>query len=945
MGNLVFNSFVFLPSHVIRNFTDAQNSVTFHKKAFTAEYHPQSPLSSSVHDQEIPGSNSAQLKTYHNTYGQDLVAGHNSAPNPKDDPNEKAVVDRTSQGRQITKATQEEAHLATLEYQNDLRFNHNENQHKDPSKVTSIDENHSPPLTSHPRKFNDSFLDSQAPYMRGFYESPDLTDAFSDNNNILRGVYQADTDKRHLDLIANSLIKREDNGKGTQVDNLDQLYSGREEFANNKRYLDGVASSLIKKEEQNNSKRYLDRVASSLIKKHTRNGEKRYLDGIARSLIKKHVLSRKKRYLDGVASSLIKKETLLNAKRYLDGVASSLIKKEERNSNKRFLDSIAGSLIKKDNSRNDKRYLDGVASSLIKKDISRNDKRYLDSVASSLIKKDISRNDKRYLDGVASSLLKKDISRNDKRYLDGVASSLIKKDILRNDKRYLDGVASSLIKKDISRNDKRYLDGVASSLIKKDISRNDKRYLDGVASSLIKKDISRNDKRYLDGVASSLIKKDISRNDKRYLDGVASSLIKKDISRNDKRYLDGVATFLIKKDILNNHKRYLDGVASSLIKRKLSKNEKRYLDSVANLLIKKYLHFPDSLTQGASNKRYLDSVAMSLIKRPRSRLMKRYLDGIASALIKKEGSNGTDKRYLDAVASSLIKRSSHSVAEKRTSEVVDDELNLPGQASTESKEKDEATKIPAKASNIRKRRDISIVPLTVLKDKVGGFQEPTSTRVRRYTSGPHSQPSHDSGVDKLLKYDMEQKMPPSSWVDKSIVDVIREKDKGDYLDSEAARFFDPLSSFERVDILPFLVQPLHLDEQSHFGSFSGREIPDFAEISNPTGQISAPSKRFRISTGARQSPHHMTPLQRQMSFQRVRQYLDDRSGGLAYKRHDFDVASQPSRGYQTRLNGYPRMSLQTRLRTLTSRAGGDQTHLRRFPQRGMLISFWNDLGL
>ena len=91
-----------------------------------------------------------------------------------------------------------------------------------------------------------------------------------------------------------------------------------------------------------------------------------------------------------------------------------------------------------------------------------------------------------------------------------------------------------------------------------------------------------------------------------------------------------------------------------------------------------------------------------------------------------------------------------------------------------------------------------------------------------------------------------------------------------------------------------------------------------------TRDVAVPNKRFSISTGGRHSNVLTGPIQ--MS---LRQYIGSGPGALAFKRHEYNP------DIQTRLPGYPRMSLQTRLRALKARTGSDQNVLHGFAQRSL----------
>ncbi|XP_035829589.1 uncharacterized protein LOC101861866 [Aplysia californica] len=510
-------------------------------------------------------------------------------------------------------------------------------------------------------------------------------------------------EKRYLDGIASSLIKRQDvlgsdvaigstGNSGPDKRYLDHLGSSlvKKSDGQDKRYLDHLGSSLVKKSD-GQDKRYLDHLGSSLVKKWDEGDqEKRYLDHLGSSLVRKSD-SQDKRYLDHLGSSLVKKSDG-QEKRYLDHLGSSLVKKSDGiDQEKRYLDHLGSSLVKKSDTE-EKRYLDHLGSSLVKKSDGQ-EKRYLDHLGSSLVKKsDGIDQEKRYLDHLGSSLVKKSDT-EEKRYLDHLGSSLVKKSDTE-EKRYLDHLGSSLVKKSDTE-EKRYLDHLGSSLVKKSDSQ-EKRYLDHLGSSLVKKS-DREEKRYLDHLGSSLVKKSespelarfeqrmftdynndlvamekdfleknrelqqsspdvTSQGNKRYLDRIGSSLVKKEDDEDTEVDEDGVGLFIdLEKDEdendlrqmagtrAGNHKRYLDRVGSSLIK-KQAQAQKRYLDGIASSLIKK---------EDRGQKRYLDGIASSLIKKE-DRGQKRYLDGIASSLIKKEDRG--QKRYLDGIASSLIKK-------------------------------------------------------------------------------------------------------------------------------------------------------------------------------------------------------------------------------------------------------------------------------------------------
>ncbi|GFS17127.1 pedal peptide 2 precursor [Elysia marginata] len=599
---------------------------------------------------------------------------------------------------------------------------------------------------------------------------------------------------------------------------------------------------------------------------------------------------------------------------------------------KRYLDGVGSSLIKKKSARAEKRYLDGVGSSLIKKESIGAEKRYLDGVEKLKRKR-------RYLDGIGSALIKKSGLGNEKRYLDGVGSALIKKSSLQNEKRYLDGVGSALIKKSSSQNEKRYLDGIGSSLIKKNSNEEQKRYLDGVASLLMKRYSMVNTKRYLDGLASSLIKRkfrNIRNNNKRYLDGVASSLIKKDISPAYKRYMDSVASSLIKK------KRYLDNVASSLIRKRSSLEQKRYLDHVANSLFKRDVHAinRNPLTEAPQNK-YLEEYIASLLRSTQRQDRKRYLDGVGSSLIKRNGIPYGNANELGA--NSLSKRSSHMAdfeTEKRASEVVDDVYNVPLESEVAGADSvaDGGKIAPAKADKSRKRRSVDAVLPPGANDAKS--VQPNPLRARRFSGGSLQQSEisnlenkgqgHSPGFSTHDARDNREKGSNEMPTLELLGDI------EDFFDKNVAsptEFHGEDSHFVDSPVYGSNRQTSETPSQSlSSNSFHGiyKPAPEIDELTRSFPELTkeiaedmaVPSKRFRISIGRRHPSVRTRPIQ--MSF---RQYIGAVPGGLAYKRHEYDP------DITTRLPGYPRVSLQTRLRAFKARAGSDQNALHRFGHR------------
>ena len=163
----------------------------------------------------------------------------------------------------------------------------------------------------------------------------------------------------------------------------------------------------------------------------------------------------------------------------------------------------------------------------------------------------------------------------------------------------------------------------------------------------------------------------------------------------------------------------------------------------------------------------------------------------------------------------------------------------------------------------------------------------------------------------------------------------------DFTQAAAGMLYTPGTGFDHLDNPSLSVpgpdtQSIEPQPSWNFGNSHLSAIPGNADVGENKDFLSktievkgTPKKRFQISATGLRPRMRNRPIQ--MS---LRQYIGSVPGGLAFKRHEYDPK------LESRLPGYQRISIQSRLRGLRElkvRAGSDPKGLHRFVPRSMLL--------